>query len=178
MHKSTSEYSFSFKWSHLISKHSHHTNPNGYRRPSQCSDQSVSSTTSSSSSSSSNSKTWDKWLGRFKHHRRRGSSGQNSSSSILFEEEEQDKKDEQQQQRLDQLYQTALDDLSYAEDSHGSRYYAGDVASAKESLDTCAQALLEIMMTNECSHSHLYTTMAPRLLLLQSRFDALPSLHH
>ncbi|CAO3601370.1 unnamed protein product [Absidia cylindrospora] len=171
MHKSTSEYSFTSKWSHFVSKHSHHTNSNEYRRPSQCSDQSVSSTSSSSSSSS----TWDRWLGRFKHHRRRGSSGQ-SSRSILLEEQEEDKKDDQQ--RLDQLYQTALDDLSYAEDSHGSRYYAGDVASAKEALDSCAKALLDIMMTDQHSTSHLYTTMAPRLLLLQSRFDALPSLHH
>ncbi|KAI8099863.1 uncharacterized protein BX664DRAFT_322276 [Halteromyces radiatus] len=162
MQTSSSEYSLKSKWNQLVNKRTDSSYTcKDHRRPSHCSDQSVCSSTSTS--------TLDKLLlgipGLF---RRRCSNA--SSSDHLDEEKESEK--------LDELYQSALDEISYAEDSQGSRYYPGDVASAKEAMDICTNAFIELLQQapDRQTHDHLYAAIAPRLWSLRSRFDALPTI--
>ncbi|CAO3594789.1 unnamed protein product [Absidia cylindrospora] len=169
MQTSSSEYSLKSKWNSIIYKRNTESNTNygEHRRPSHCSDQSVSSSTSTN--------TIDKLLlgipGLFK---RRCSNASTTScqDQLIYEEE-------RESERLDELYQTALDEISYAEDSQGSRYYPGDVISAKEAMDSCVEAFVEFLhqAPDRQSHDHHHTNITRKLFLLQSRFDALPSIN-
>ncbi|KAI8340542.1 hypothetical protein BC941DRAFT_467713 [Chlamydoabsidia padenii] len=171
MQTSSSEYSLRSKWNQLVNKRTtdNSTHYKDYRRPSHCSDQSVSSSASTG--------TLDKLLlGLPSLFKRRCSSASTQSDSSaspdpLYEE------DEREYERLDELYQTAVDEISYAEDSRGSRYYPGDVASAREAMDTCAEAFVQLLhqAPDRQTHDQLHATIVPKLLTLQSRFDALPS---
>ncbi|KAI8886458.1 hypothetical protein K501DRAFT_283801 [Backusella circina FSU 941] len=97
-----------------------------------------------------------------------------SSSNISHEEDLIDTK--QQYEKLQELYTLAVDELNYAEDSQGSSYYSGDLTTARDALDDCANAFLFILQhipeseAREC----LQTAMTPKLFQLQIRLDALP----
>ncbi|KAI9314826.1 hypothetical protein BX666DRAFT_1879294 [Dichotomocladium elegans] len=67
------------------------------------------------------------------------------------------------------LYELALDEIKYAEDSFGSPYYAGDRVTAREAIDGCADALRQL-------HPTIEMAMAPRMGDLESKFEALPRL--
>lgn len=178
MQTSSSEYSLKTRWNQLTNKRTSDSNTSfkDSRRPSHGSDQSVSSSTSTG--------TLDK-LRRglpniFKRRPSTASTQSDSTSPDYLPEEHEGPLSEEQEDddRLGQLYQAAVDEISYAEDSYGSRYYPGDVASAKEAMDTCADAIVQLLhqAPDRQSHDYLHSTIVPKLLSLQSRFDALPCL--
>ncbi|KAI8889096.1 hypothetical protein K501DRAFT_239420 [Backusella circina FSU 941] len=84
---------------------------------------------------------------------------------------------EKEFKRLQSLYSLAVDELNYAEDSHGSSYYSGDLATARNALDECANCFLYIIQRVQNVHTreHIQATMAPKLFQLQSRIEALPA---
>ncbi|KAG0747243.1 hypothetical protein G6F57_005993 [Rhizopus arrhizus] len=128
------------------------------RRPSQCSLESTTSTNSgyypkrlSLTGSESISFVVDKCMSPF---RRRSS---NASSVVSFNIEIETKK-------LFEIYQLALDELNYAEDSRGSLYYSGDRVAAKEAIEHCVEAyqlILEQSVTLE-QQDKLKSTIAYR----------------
>ncbi|KAI9275740.1 hypothetical protein BDA99DRAFT_532691 [Phascolomyces articulosus] len=83
---------------------------------------------------------------------------------------------DKEKQRLHSLYELALDEIKYAEDSRGSPYYVGDRITAREAIDGCATAFMNLQQqtTDTSLQSLLQSTMAPRLIELQTKFDALP----
>ncbi|CAO3616161.1 unnamed protein product [Cunninghamella blakesleeana] len=199
LHISNSEHSFKSKWNQMVYKFNTNNNTdmtitsslschqennnNNYRRPSHCSDQSTCSTKTTDSNTSIT--TIDKFFSIFK---RRCSNTTNQQPSCTMEEITltpsitpgqmmMEFNEEKESARMDQLYQIAMDEISYAEDSQGSRYYHGDIISAKEAMDDCAQAIVSLLhqVSDRQLHDHLHATLTPKLLSLQSRFDALPT---
>ncbi|KAG2218669.1 hypothetical protein INT45_007838 [Circinella minor] len=110
--------------------------------------------------------------------KRRGSSTSTSSScsSIVAMDDTVDYFDKEKK-RLQSLYELALDEIKYAEDSRGSPYYIGDRITAREAIDCCAIAFMQLQQqtTDSSLQSLLQSTMAPRLIDLQTKFDALPT---
>lgn len=82
----------------------------------------------------------------------------------------------EQLERLQQLYTLAVDELNYAEDSQGSSYYSGDLITAREALDDCANTFMHLLtqITDVLTREGLQSSMTPKLLSLQKRLDALP----
>lgn len=140
------------------------------RRPSQCSLESTTSTNSgyypkrlSLTGSESISFVVDKCMSPF---RRRSS---NASSVESFNVEIETKK-------LFEIYQLALDELNYAEDSRGSLYYSGDRVAAKEAIEHCVEAyqlILEQSVTLE-QQDKLKSTIGIKISQLVNKFDSLP----
>ncbi|KAI8139891.1 hypothetical protein BJV82DRAFT_672271 [Fennellomyces sp. T-0311] len=195
----TSPYSSSFKskWSHFVNRFNAEDDQqdepqiNTSRRPSHVSsccstiaeDTFWSDSMSTISEQSSNNKQKDNELRphRRKRHllhlfRRRGSSASTSSSCSSLAGMDDPDSFEKDTQRLQNLYELALDEIKYAEDSIGSPYYAGDRITAREAIDGCAIAFMQLQQQTIDSslQSLLQSTMAPRLIELQSKFDALP----
>ncbi|KAI9491768.1 hypothetical protein BDB00DRAFT_873976 [Zychaea mexicana] len=108
--------------------------------------------------------------------RRRGSGASTSSSCSSLAGMDDTDYFEKETQRLQSLYELALDEINYAEDSRGSPYYVGDRVTAREAIDGCAIAFMQLQQqtTDSSLQSLLQSTMAPRLIELQSKFDALP----
>jgi hypothetical protein len=158
MQTSISEPSFTRKWARKLHKKSAYSN---YRRPSHCSEQSVCSNTSTS--------TLDKLLQAIPGLFKRRSSNASAQSYDTYDEE---------RQRLDELYLSALDELSYAQDSQGSRYYSGDLDCAREAIDRCSQACVQLLnqAPDQQCYNHLQNMINKKLLPLQLRLDALPSI--
>ncbi|KAI8095669.1 hypothetical protein BDF21DRAFT_393981 [Thamnidium elegans] len=79
-------------------------------------------------------------------------------------------------EKLQSLYLLAVDEINYAEDSQGSSYYSGDLVTAREALDDCANAFMQLLgHTNDpLTREGLQSSMAQKLLKLQKRMDALP----
>ncbi|KAI8333969.1 hypothetical protein BC941DRAFT_338105, partial [Chlamydoabsidia padenii] len=100
---------------------------------------------------------------------KRRSSSASAHSNPYEEEKECD--------RLEQLYQAALEEISYAQDSQGSRYYSGDLASAREAIDICFDTCVQLLnqAPNHQSHEHLHKIITLKLSSLYSKLDALPS---
>lgn len=158
MQTSISEPSFKLKWTRKLHKKSVYSND---RRPSHCSEQSVSSNTSTS--------TIEKLLQSIPELFKRRSSTASTQSYDAYDEE---------RQRLDQLYLMALDELFYAQDSQGSRYYSGDLDCAREAVELCAQAcgqLLNQAPDQQC-YDHLHDMINTKIGSLQSKLNALPSI--
>ncbi|KAG0790661.1 hypothetical protein G6F22_006351 [Rhizopus arrhizus] len=98
--------------------------------------------------------------------RRRSS---NASSVVSFNIEIETKK-------LFEIYQLALDELNYAEDSRGSLYYSGDRVAAKEAIEHCVEAyqlILEQSVTLE-QQDKLKSTIGIKISQLVNKFDSLP----
>ncbi|KAG0164694.1 hypothetical protein DFQ28_009921 [Apophysomyces sp. BC1034] len=74
------------------------------------------------------------------------------------------------------LYALAVDEINYAEDSRGSPYYSGDRITAREAIDGCATAFMQLLQhtSNHNLRSELQSTLAPRLIQLQQKYDQLP----
>ncbi|ORY95509.1 hypothetical protein BCR43DRAFT_493106 [Syncephalastrum racemosum] len=86
---------------------------------------------------------------------------------------------EKETEKLQLLYDLALDEIKYAEDSRGSPYYAGDRITAREAIDGYHGAYSQLMThsaDNPSLRSELEITVAPRLTELQTKYEALPSL--
>ncbi|KAI8375763.1 hypothetical protein EDC96DRAFT_496472 [Choanephora cucurbitarum] len=79
-------------------------------------------------------------------------------------------------ERLRSLYKLAIDELNYAIDSQGSSYYPGDLVTAREALDDCANAFMQLLLhtTDPVTRESLQSYMTPRLMRLQKKLDALP----
>ncbi|KAJ8653862.1 hypothetical protein O0I10_010429 [Lichtheimia ornata] len=109
--------------------------------------------------------------------RRRGSNTSTSSSCSSFDTEEQETC-ERDMRQLKSLLDLALDEIKYAEDSRGSSYYAGDCVTAREAIDLCAITFMQLQQQtmDPAIQSLLQSDLAPRLIDLQAKFDALPSL--
>lgn len=79
-------------------------------------------------------------------------------------------------EKLQALYTLAIDELNYAEDSQGSSYYSGDRVAAREAINNCANAYIELLRhtTDALTREGLQSSMTPKLIKLQKRIDALP----
>lgn len=69
--------------------------------------------------------------------------------------------------------------LNYAEDSQGSSYYSGDLVAAREAVNDCANAFIQLLehTMDPITRNSLETSMSPRLLKLQKRLHALPKVN-
>ncbi|KAI8086830.1 uncharacterized protein B0P05DRAFT_532540 [Gilbertella persicaria] len=78
--------------------------------------------------------------------------------------------------KLKSLYTLAVDELNYAIDSQGSSYYSGDLVTAREALNDCANAFMELLLhtTDPVTREGLQNLMAPKLMRLQKKLDTLP----
>ncbi|KAI9480795.1 MAG: hypothetical protein EXX96DRAFT_564163 [Benjaminiella poitrasii] len=86
---------------------------------------------------------------------------------------------EQQLEKVYELYSLAMDEINYAEDSRGSRYYDGDRIAAKEAIDQCEEAyssllLLLLSHNHETYLLHLQATIGFKIADLKSRYTLLP----
>ncbi|KAF1799304.1 hypothetical protein V8B55DRAFT_1391816 [Mucor lusitanicus] len=79
-------------------------------------------------------------------------------------------------EKLQALYTLAIDELNYAEDSQGSSYYSGDRVAAREAINNCANAYIELLRhtADALTREGLQSSMTPKLIKLQKRIDALP----
>ncbi|KAF7726777.1 hypothetical protein EC973_008465 [Apophysomyces ossiformis] len=141
------------RWNHFKTKF-------GDRRPSQCS---YSSDTASVRTCESSNIMPDKFLsGLF---RRRGS---NTSLDMILDVEKET-------ERLTSLYEFAVDEVNYAEDSLGSSYYAGDLETAREAIEECAGAYIQLFeQVSDSVRDNLKETLLPKLLALQEKYTSLP----
>ncbi|KAI7908319.1 uncharacterized protein BX663DRAFT_557458 [Cokeromyces recurvatus] len=80
-------------------------------------------------------------------------------------------------EKLYSLYNLAVDELNYAEDSQGSSYYSGDLEAAREALNNCNICFLTLFQNLILHHNtreELELCIAPKLLKLQKRVNDLP----
>ncbi|KAI9487722.1 MAG: hypothetical protein EXX96DRAFT_554391 [Benjaminiella poitrasii] len=79
-------------------------------------------------------------------------------------------------ERLYSLYDLAVDELNYAEDSQGSSYYSGDLETAREALNNCNVCYVTILqnMIDPNAREELESCIAAKLVKLQKRMNALP----
>ncbi|KAI9356138.1 hypothetical protein BD770DRAFT_390534 [Pilaira anomala] len=151
------------------------------RRPSQCSTTSTNTTSTVSSTgygckeesfipsnikrpsfpSSLNEGVLDKCMSPF---RRRPSNASCVTTTSTINED-MDKEIE----RLYELYNFAMDEINYAEDSRGSLYYHGDRIAAKEAIDECNETYQNLIQKFEID-----STIAYKISTLQVKFDSLP----
>ncbi|KAI8367585.1 uncharacterized protein BYT42DRAFT_586799 [Radiomyces spectabilis] len=98
---------------------------------------------------------------------RRRASSASEMSVIDFQKETE---------KLYELYAYAVDELNYAEDSHGSPYYSGDRVTAQEAIDGCTDAFMQLLQqTSDINlRTHLQSSITPRLIQLQEKYNALP----
>ncbi|KAI9315890.1 hypothetical protein BX666DRAFT_1860112 [Dichotomocladium elegans] len=104
--------------------------------------------------------------------RRRGSNASSSS------QEEKCLSASEIQKMLDNaedLYAFALDELNFASDSWGSLYYEGDQISAREAIDNCTNAFMQVLhQTQDHQRSQLHASITPKLARLEEQYNALP----
>ncbi|GAA5797798.1 hypothetical protein EDC94DRAFT_620987 [Helicostylum pulchrum] len=150
------------------------------RRPSHCSTTSTNTTATTSSScrckedtfipshtkrpsltNSLNEGVLDKCMSPF---RRRPSNASCATSTSTINDD-MDKEIE----KLYELYNFAMDEINYAEDSRGSPYYQGDRISAKEAIDQCDQTYKKLTQKFEID-----STIAYKISTLSIKFDSLP----
>ncbi|KAI8367462.1 uncharacterized protein BYT42DRAFT_617890 [Radiomyces spectabilis] len=79
-------------------------------------------------------------------------------------------------EKIKRLYTLAVDEVNYAEDSRGSAYYQGDLISAREAIDDCINAFMELIQetTDPSLQASVRATIAHKMTELQNRYDALP----
>ncbi|KAI7871197.1 hypothetical protein BDF14DRAFT_1764250 [Spinellus fusiger] len=84
--------------------------------------------------------------------------------------------DIQKEQGIKDLYNHALDEISYAKDSLGTPYYAGDLESTREAIQAYSRALHQLLQQTQDSQRrvHIESTLGPCLYLLKQRYDSLP----
>ncbi|KAG0165561.1 hypothetical protein DFQ30_008294 [Apophysomyces sp. BC1015] len=142
------------RWNHFKTKF-------GDRRPSQCS---CGSDTASVRTCESSSIMPDKlFSGLF---RRRCSNA--SLDMSLFDVEKETEK-------VTHLYEFAVDEVNYAEDSLGSSYYSGDLETAREAIEECADAYVQLLQqVSDSVRDSLQETLLPKLMALQEKYTALP----
>ncbi|KAG1141616.1 hypothetical protein G6F37_004207 [Rhizopus arrhizus] len=80
-------------------------------------------------------------------------------------------------ERLHSLYILAADELNFAEDSVGSFYYSGDLLAAREALDDCANAFMQLLehILDPVSRESVRSSMTTKLVQLQARLAHLPA---
>jgi hypothetical protein len=155
------------------------------RRPSQCSTTSTSTnTTSTSFSVSSNSCCCNKEVEftiiapaqppltitnsiyNFNGRRPSNSSCYSTATTTTATTNEQIEK-------LNELYNLAMDEINYAQDSRGSPYYHGDRIAAKEAIENCVSFYKELIAAVVDNNSVL-TRIGNKIDALLVQFDALP----
>ncbi|CAO3655449.1 unnamed protein product [Mucor hiemalis] len=168
------------------------------RRPSQCSTTSTSTTLTNSTTVSNcccnnkeefmpthkkrpslttsiiNEGVLDKCMSPF---RRRPS---NASHQTLEEEEEDQSLLRLQQQtkieKLYELYNFAIDEINYAEDSQGSPYYHGDKIAAKEAIDHCHTSYQQVLSSFNLDNSNnVLDAIGSKIATLSTKFNQLPA---
>ncbi|KAI7875771.1 hypothetical protein K492DRAFT_198973 [Lichtheimia hyalospora FSU 10163] len=166
-------------WSSFFSRFHHDNNntpPNGDRRrpshTSSCSSLSMWSDTGSTFSERKKSSRGLSIPSLLLRRRGSGTSTSTSCSSLVLDQQQHDM--EKETQRLQSLYELALDEIKYAEDSRGSPYYTGDRVTAREAIDGCATAVMELQQQNPTLQPLIHSTMAPRLIELETKYHALP----
>lgn len=73
-----------------------------------------------------------------------------------------------------ELYNLAMDELNYAEDSRGSPYYSGDRIAAREAIENCEEAYSLLLMQTEQTDDHLKSTIGFKISTLRSKYESLP----
>jgi hypothetical protein len=76
-------------------------------------------------------------------------------------------------EKIYSLYNLAMDELNYAEDSQGSPYYSGDLIAAKEAIDHCQEAF-SILLRDYNEEYQLQSTIGLKISTLQTRYQSLP----
>ncbi|KAG2210616.1 hypothetical protein INT46_005292 [Mucor plumbeus] len=97
---------------------------------------------------------------------RRRPSNASSEMSIIDSQKEIEK--------VYELYNLAMDELNYAEDSRGSPYYSGDRIAAKEAIENCERSYSLLLMQTEQKDEHLQSTIGFKILTLKSKYESLP----
>lgn len=155
------------------------------RRPSQCSTTSTTTTTTTASTSSTNAYSkddllyipsntkrpsipnslnegvFDKCMSTFL---RRPSNGSCVTSTSTINDD-MDKEIE----KLYELYNFAMDEISYAEDSRGSPYYQGDRISAQEAIDQCTKSYESLLQ-----QYNIDSTISYKISTLTKKLASLP----
>ncbi|KAI8647832.1 hypothetical protein BD408DRAFT_407870 [Parasitella parasitica] len=157
------------------------------RRPSQCSTTSATSTTSTNSTAASccchhddslfiplhtkrPSLTGSEGLGIvvdkcMSPFRRRPSNASSEMSMINTQKETE---------KVYELYNLAMDELNYAEDSRGSPYYSGDRIAAKEAIENCEQSYSLLLARKDHKDEHLKATIGFKISTLRLKYESLP----
>ncbi|GAN08190.1 hypothetical protein MAM1_0192d07697 [Mucor ambiguus] len=78
-------------------------------------------------------------------------------------------------EKVYELYNLAMDELNYAEDSRGSPYYSGDRIAAREAIENCEESYtLLLMQTEQQNDDHLKSTIGFKISTLRSKYESLP----
>jgi hypothetical protein len=96
--------------------------------------------------------------------RRRSSNASSELSQPDFQKETE---------KVYDMYALAIDEINYAEDSRGSPYYSGDRIAAKEAIDTCHHAYVNLLNLHECNRDHLEATIGLKMAFLQEKYESL-----
>lgn len=155
------------------------------RRPSQCSTTSTMTTSSYNSCCCANSPREDPFSippSQSTQHKKKpsitsssfggGRRPSNASCSQITEEKQR----EQQIEKLYELYNLAMDEINYAQDSRGSPYYDGDRIAAKEAIDHVVSFYQELQLVDPqlVNSSNSSRIIVFKIATLNSKFDALP----
>lgn len=76
-------------------------------------------------------------------------------------------------EKIYSLYNLAIDELNYAEDSQGSPYYSGDLIAAKEAIDDCQEAY-SILLRDYNEEYQLQSTIGLNISTLLTKYQSLP----
>ncbi|ORZ18033.1 hypothetical protein BCR42DRAFT_412997 [Absidia repens] len=86
---------------------------------------------------------------------------------------------QRESEKIIDLFLLAMDELNYAGDSQGTFYYVNDRVSAQEAIENFSSASMQLLAIAHDPHfkSQLQAMVRPRLLLLQTKFNALPEVN-
>ncbi|KAG2207666.1 hypothetical protein INT47_011786 [Mucor saturninus] len=72
-------------------------------------------------------------------------------------------------EKLYELYNFAMDEISYAEDSRGSPYYQGDRIAAQEAIDQCTESYQTLLQQYSID-----STISYKISTLSKKMESLP----
>ncbi|KAI7905003.1 uncharacterized protein BX663DRAFT_501326 [Cokeromyces recurvatus] len=108
----------------------------------------------------------DKCMSPFRRRSSTASSTSMNDSLIL--------KRKQLLEKMNEYYNLAMDEINYAEDSRGSRYYSGDLIAAKEAIDQCEEVYLLLLAEDPNNRKYLQSTIGIKISKLKSKYATLP----
>ncbi|CEP16395.1 hypothetical protein [Parasitella parasitica] len=77
-------------------------------------------------------------------------------------------------EKVYELYNLAMDELNYAEDSRGSPYYSGDRIAAKEAIENCEESYSLLLARKDYKDEHLQATIGFKISTLRTKYESLP----
>lgn len=146
------------------------------RRPSQCSTTSTTSTTSTNTTVSCCCQDEPVFYSHTKRPSLTGSEGLVDKCMSPFRRRPSNASEinlQKETEKVYELYNLAMDELNYAEDSRGSPYYSGDRIAAKEAIENCEQAYSNLILHHD-DVSHLESTIGFKISTLRTKYDSLP----